>query len=212
MNKRLPRNKARIGIRLAYRRDKASRESKSRTPGTAVTTSTHSDSRLLRRSAYSAPSGPGDLPFPGAHRRRRRRETRRLTSDGGDSAPSSGKKKSCRLAGSQGSPRERQTEKGAPQPPQRGRFLGFRWTHICDRWGPSGLGVSPVPRAARAAGVMAGARGAAHDTGGAGQVPPLTGLQQAVMTTAWGGGGGGQRDDSSLPWSREREGRLSQIF
>lgn len=49
--------------------------------------------------------------------------------------------------------------------------------------------MSPVPRAARAAGVMAGARGAAHDTGGAGQVPPLTGLQQAVMTTAWGGGG-----------------------
>lgn len=106
----------------------------------------------------------------------------------GETAPPAREKKSCRLAGSQGSPRERQTEKGAPQPPQRGRFLGFRWTHICDRWGPSGLGVSPVPGAARAAGVMAGARGAAHDTGGAGQVPPLMGLQQTVVTTAWGGG------------------------
>lgn len=74
--------------------------------------------------------------------------------------------------------------------------------------------MSPVPGATRAAGVMAGARAAAHDTGGAGQVPPLTGLQQTVMTTAASGWGGGsmQGGDSSLPWSREREGRLSQVF
>ena len=101
-----------------------------------------------------------------------------------------GKKKNPAASLAPKVPRERQTEKGAPQSPQRRRFLGCRWTHICDRWGPSGLGVSAVPGAARAAGVMAGARGAAHDTGGVGQVPPLTGLQRTVMTTAWRVGSG----------------------
>ena len=176
-------------------------------------TSTHSASQLLRRSAYSAPSGPGDLPFPGAHRRPRG-DAPADKRWGRHSAPSSGEKKNPAASLAPKVPRERQAEKGAPQPPQRRRFLGFRQTHVCNRWGRSGLGVSPVPGAARAAGVKAGARAAAHDTGGAGQVPPLTGLQQTVMTTEASGWGGGsmQGGDSSLPWSREREGRLSQVF
>lgn len=188
MNKRLPRNKARIGIRLAYRRDKASRESKSRTPRHRT------DQHALRQPAPAevcllSPERSRRSPLPGRSSAAAAAGDAPADKRWGRQRPQLGKKKSCRLAGSQGSPRERQTEKGAPQPPQRGRFLGFRWTHICDRWGPSGLGVSPVPGAARAAGVMAGARGAAHDTGGAGQVPPLTGLQQTVVTTAWWGVG-----------------------
>ena len=75
-----------------------------------------SDSRLLWRSAYSAPSGPGDLPFPGTHRRRQG-DAPADKRWGRHSAPSSEeKKKSCRLAGSQGSPRETDREGGSPVP------------------------------------------------------------------------------------------------
>lgn len=82
-------------------------------------TSTHSDSQLLRRSAYSAPSGPGDLPFPGAHRRPRG-DALADKRWGRHSAPSSGEKKNPAASLAPKVPRERDRQRrGLPAPSAR---------------------------------------------------------------------------------------------
>lgn len=161
-------------------------------------TSTHSDSRLLRRSAYSAPSGPGDLPFPGAHRRRRRRrETRRLTSDGGDSAPSSGKK----ILPPRWLPRfpERETDRegGSPAPSARAISRVPLDAHL-RQMGTERAGCVPSARS-RAGGGRDGWSprcGSRHGRRGAGA--PIDGTAANCRDHRMGGGGAGWRAERRL--------------
>lgn len=145
------------------------------------------------RSAYSAPSGPGGLLFPGAHQKCRAGK-RWLTSDGGDTAPPALKNPAASLA-------PKVPERGrVSQPPQHRRFLGFscspsrrRRTSATDG---DPAGCVPVPKAVpqAMAAAWAGPRRrrrqpcwpeltmqAVH-----GQIPSLTGLQRTVITTVSG--------------------------